>query len=639
MKRNDFHHAYKQLCESALESSLAPVPGGAKKGRKELRLSELTKELQLQFTGPDGSDSREWEAWQSKEACDVLSLADSRRVQEEKPDLIIPTRWVRTNKNEGLQGEPFKAKSRLVVQGFKDKSLGEYRRDAPTASAMAESICLAVCAYLGFVLIAKDVKNAYFSGKSIGRELYLAQPRGGLPGLRPQQLLLAKKAIYGFSEAARLFWLALREHLVSDVWEESRLEPALFYLRQEGKLCCILVTRVDDIEGGLAPSHLSKGFERSSQSLEFATDSVRKFFFRGREVEQHESGHVDISMRNYALSMKQVKIDPQRKKQLESDLTTAESEMMNSIAGELGWLSRQLRCDLAYENGVIQRCKSEACIADLLKLKQYIGMARRGADFRQRFWADVNLREAVIIMLADSGHANGTPERNEKVRYRSVGGYFILAANPGILEGKEVRCNILAYHSTQTKRVCRSTLAAEASHLAEAVEAGDWCIVLLEEALSGKVDLQSWTKVVEARQRAYVTDAKSVFDYLQRDATSTSTDKRMAIEGALLRETFRQPGHHVKWIDGEQNFANVLTKANTDKTVLREFLRTGMFTLKQSMANQKAKELKQHQRQKRNEVKRSDGDVLKEQLRKERKAKVSAEVLQEASSAEEKVPV
>lgn len=28
-------------------------------------------------------------------------------------------------------------------------------------------------------------------------------------------------------------------------------------------------------------------------------------------------------------------------------------------------------------------------------MKQYVGMARRAADFRQRYWSDVNLREAV----------------------------------------------------------------------------------------------------------------------------------------------------------------------------------------------------------------------------------------------------
>lgn len=142
-----------------------------KRGRKEIRLSDLSKEQQQSFLGPEGSDAKEWEAWLSKDARRVLDPAASARVRREKPDLIVPTRWVQTDKNSGLPDLDFRAKSRLVVQGFKDKALGAYRRDAPTASAMAESICLSVIAFYQFVLLAKDIKNAYFSGKSVGREV------------------------------------------------------------------------------------------------------------------------------------------------------------------------------------------------------------------------------------------------------------------------------------------------------------------------------------------------------------------------------------------------------------------------------------------------------------------------------------
>lgn len=333
----------------------------------------------------------------------------------------------------------------------------------------------------------------------------------------------------------------------------------------------------------------------------------------------------DIAMRNYALSMRPVQIRRERRFQLEADLDEDEVEQMNSHAGELGWIARQLRCDLAYKNGVIQRCKSEACVADLIKLKQFVGAARRGADFRMRFWSDVDLKNGIILHLADSGHANGTPERNEQMRYKSVGGFFILVANKGILAGESVRCNILYFQSGQTKRVCRSTLAAEASHLAEAVECGDWITVLIEEALTGDLDLRTWSDLIERRERVYVTDARSVFDYLQRDATSTSTDRRMAIEGALLRETCRKPGSHVRWIDGLQNIANVLTKHNAEKETLREFLRDGMMSLQQTEQNRLLKEKQRAARQKRSQVKRDD-TTLKDQLKMERRKKIASEV-------------
>ena len=619
VSRNDFSERYSALAAGENNQGNAVK----KKGRKEIKLQELPPELQVKFTQAGGADAREWDAWRAKEACDVLDLATSRQVREQKPSLIIPTRWVRTNKNDGLVGKEFLAKSRLVVQGFKDKSLGQYRRDAPTASAIAESVCLAVCTHLKFTLLAKDIKNAYFSGKDVGREIYLDQPKGGLPGLKPGQLLRANKAIYGFAEAARLFWLALKEHLESDGWKESRLEPALFYLRWRGRLVGILVTHVDDIEGGVHKDYMDKAFYHSAKALDFATNHFKDFVFRGREIRQGPEGHIDVTMRNYALSMKGVSISVPRRRQLTDELDPKELEVYQSSAGELGWVTRQLRCDLAFENGVAQRAKGEACVGDLVKLKQFIGMARRGADFRMRFWSDVDLTNATIVHLADSGHANGTPDHNEILRYRSVGGYFILAASPGLLEGETVRANILAYNSGQTKRVCRSTLAAEASHLAEAVESGGWITVLLEEALVGDLDLKNWPDILERRDRIYVTDARSVYDYLQKDSTSTSSDKRMAIEGALLRETVRKPRAHVRWIDGMQNIADVLTKATADKTVLKQFMRDGCLSLVQTEQNFQAKEKKRLERQSRKQVvKRESGKEARQQ---ERKQAVAAE--------------
>ena len=534
VKRNDFEDRYAGLAERAYSAGQVETPV-KKKGRKEIKLAELSKEQQFEFTGPEGSDAREWDAWLTKEAVTVESPAESARIRREKPDLIVPTRWVRTNKNDGLIDQPFKAKSRLVVQGFKDKMLGAYRRDAPTASAIAESLCLSRIAYFRFILLAKDIKNAYFSGKSVGREVYLEQPRGGLPGLKAGQLLKANKAIYGFAEAARLFWLALREHLLADGWVKSRLEPALFYLRVDGRLRGVLVTHVDDLEGGVAEDFMQSAFSKSALSLEFAINHVKDFIFRGREVKQSPEGHIDVTMRNYTMSMKKISLSRVRSKQLEASLTAEEHELLNSSAGELGWLSRQLRYVLAYDNGCAQRSKADPCVADLLKLKSFIGAVRRGADFRLRYWADVDVRNAVLVRLADSGHANGTPEHDDVLRYRSVGGHFILLGNPEILEGQEARCNVLTFRSSLTKRVCRSTLAAEASHLAEAVEVGDWIAVVLEEALVGEVDLKHWDEIVERRQRVYVTDARSVYDNLSKDASSTSSDGRMAIEGALFR--------------------------------------------------------------------------------------------------------
>ncbi|CAE7264918.1 GIP, partial [Symbiodinium necroappetens] len=219
-------------------------------------------------------------------------------------------------------------------------------------------------------------------------------------------------------------------------------------------------------------------------------------------------------------------------------------ETYNSVAGELGWIARQLRCDVAYEiNGVVQRSKVGTCMADLVRLKQYVGMARRGADFRM----SVDLSNGVVVST-----------------WRTV-------ATPTAAPTTTTSC----------------ATEASASHLAEAVEAGDWLTVLLEDALTNEVNLKSWPEVIE-----------------RRDSHSTSTDKRMAmaIEGALLRETVKRPRAHVRWIDGIQNIADVLIKANADKEVLRQYLKDGIICLSQTEANFQLKEKKRFERQRRKVV-------------------------------------
>ena len=79
----------------------------------------------------------------------------------------------------------------------------------------------------------------------------------------------------------------------------------------------ILVTHVDELEGGVRPGMEEKLFKMSSQSLGFATNHRLSFTFRGREIKQFEKkdadgnvcrGHVYVCMKNYALSMSKIAI-------------------------------------------------------------------------------------------------------------------------------------------------------------------------------------------------------------------------------------------------------------------------------------------------------------------------------------------
>ena len=98
VKRNVFDDRYHALRARAAEGQ-APKAGGVKQQKRNVPCRSGRSEAEVVY-------------W----SCDVLSPAESERVRRERPELIIPTRLVRTNKHDGLVDKECLAKSRLVVQ-------------------------------------------------------------------------------------------------------------------------------------------------------------------------------------------------------------------------------------------------------------------------------------------------------------------------------------------------------------------------------------------------------------------------------------------------------------------------------------------------------------------------------------------
>ena len=116
--------------------------------------------------------------------------------------------------------------------------------------------------------------------------------------------------------------------------------------------------------------------------------------------------------------------------------------------------------------------------------------------------------------------------------------------------------------------------------------------MFIEAAMKEKFDLKRWQEVVQSRDRFFMTNAKSVYDYVSLDGTSLSKDRRMAIEGALLKEGMRKPHTELKWIDGLQNISDVLTKDGADMEYFRKFLHDNLVSWQQDPASQQIKKRK-----------------------------------------------
>ena len=77
------------------------------------------------------------------------------------------------------------------------------------------NVVCSVCPSEKLNLVVADATGAFLQGKKITRNLYFRLPKNtgdlGITGVSPGSLLMCEKAIYGTNDAARQWYLALKE--------------------------------------------------------------------------------------------------------------------------------------------------------------------------------------------------------------------------------------------------------------------------------------------------------------------------------------------------------------------------------------------------------------------------------------------
>jgi hypothetical protein len=139
--------------------------------------------------------------------------------------------------------------------------------------------------------------------------------------------------------------------------------------------------------------------------------------------------------------------------------------------------------------------------------------------------------------------------------------------------------SVMSWSSFRIKRVCRSTLSAEAQSACLGIEQGDYLKILLEEAFTAGFSLTNYQQRLKSRKGILVVDAKSLYDYLNRDTGRLPSDKRLGIDLRLVQSYLQQSTWSVRWVSGPQQLADSLTKEGEDGAYLKHVLKTGKFQL------------------------------------------------------------
>ena len=448
-----------------------------------------------------------------------------------------------------------------------------------------------------------DISAAFLQGEFLEetREVYVKFPRGypesvtshlrqRLAGMTKgtirEDLVQLVKGGFGLAESPRLWYLRLKRGLESLGLKELKLAPGTFAFHVRGRFRGVLAVHVDDIRMAFHPlsEHLLDKLKDLFKFGEWQDAMSKKVKFCGRwESQDSKSFKVTVTMDGYAPKLRD---PPQRESHDRTLLTDAERKWVSSVGGQLNWMARQGRADLAFGISRVQQMSGARDPETMKALGQLVRKAREPYEYVFQE-VDGEIDNLVFLGVSDASHG-------AMPKGRSQGGLMVLVANEKILDG-EAAVSCLMFHSSVIKRVVRSSLAAEVSQAAETMEQTDYVRAMFAEMVDPEFSLPEWRWSAGKWREILVLDSKTGYDVL--NGISNGEDKRLAIDVAILKEALYESGSNkwLRWVPGLTIPADGLTKEYGN--AMRDLvMRGGSWSLKDSPAAQKLREEAGHRK-------------------------------------------
>ncbi|VDI23145.1 Hypothetical predicted protein [Mytilus galloprovincialis] len=400
---------------------------------------------------------------------------------EDNGQNCISTRWVYTMKE--LENE-FHRKARLVAKGFEEDSLDEIPKNSPTCEKQSLRLILSIIASKRWSINSVDIKTAFLQGEKMQREWYEK----------------------------------VKATLLDCGGTVSKIDSAVFYWYNEKGLTGVLAVHVDDFLWAGSSTFEKSVVSRIRDMFKVGKESCESFKYLGLDLSQ-ENETIVLSQQDYVRMLKTVLIDKDRVKT--SPLSSSEQTLLRSKIGQLLWLARQTRPDIAFDVAAISSKIKSSTIEDLKKVNKIIRKVQNDPVSLQFQNLGHNMVEVRVVMLC-------------------------------FLMGDDGKVNPITWQSKKLRRVVRSTLASEALALADGVDCVLSLAALFKELMHNENDL------MHTPVDCFV-DNKDLYHAIYSD--KPVGEKRLRVEINAIKQLL-QGGElkKVNWIQTNEQIANVLTK-------------------------------------------------------------------------------
>ena len=460
-------------------------------------------------------------------------------VEDEGQNPRVSTKWVCTEK---LKGNETVIKARLVARGFEETD-PQIRKDSPTCAKLSLRLLLLIISTHKWHAHTLDVKSAYLQGNAIDRELYLIPPKA----FGNKKLWKLLKCPYGLVDASRQWYISVIRNLKALNGKQMSLDPGVFIWRSDSGLMGIVAFHVDDfLVGGNHIFH-STVIAKLKEMMTMGNEESLNMTFLGLHIYEDNSA-LYLHTNPYSNSLEEVVLSVTDKQNTSRLLNSEEKSKLKHVSGQLNWITTQSRPDLAFENCTIGNSSANATVKSIITANKALKKAKSN-DVFLCFPKNLNINEAKLVCFCDASFANLDGGFSQ-------GGHLIF-----VTDNKGIYC-LINWQSHKLKRVVTSTLSAECL---AAVEAIDHCIhirVCLTEILGIKT---------ESIDIHVVTDNKSLHEAAH--TTTSVKNRRLQIELSALREAITKSEiKEFRWVNGNHQVANLLTKSGVSSDKLLEIL-------------------------------------------------------------------
>ena len=295
------------------------------------------------------------------------------------------------------------------------------------------------------------MKSAYLQDNDITRDVFLKPP----PEFDQGCLWKLNKTVYGLSDAARQWYLRVKDELFRLGVHMCALDPALFSWYNDDVLQGIICLYVDDFLWVGTEEFKRAVVDKLTDMFVIGSKVSKAFKYIGLNIEAKEN-FTTVDQIDYLHMLKPMAISRRRIQEKSSELSTSEKMEYRTAIGQLNWVATHTRPDIAYDVCELSVRCNKANVSDMIRLNKVI--SRVNTDHVKIYFPKIeSLESCSLECYSDASFAN-LPDSG------SQGGMILF-----LQDSRGVRCPVY-WQSRKIRRVVKSTLAAETLALVDCAE-------------------------------------------------------------------------------------------------------------------------------------------------------------------------